>query len=93
MLFRSDDPLVEFYDAEQSVKKFGPMGQFVTRYYASTLLEKPFAALALDLGIPEWTVNAEEAKVVSAWLRLTVPGRWRRRRRTGCRDTCRSGTA
>jgi len=72
LLHDEDDPLVEFYDAEQSVQKFGPLGQFVNRYYASTLLARndPHAPLALDMGTPEWTVSAEEAEVVSAWLSL-----------------------
>lgn len=49
-----DEPLVEFYDARYN--------QFVSRYYASTLLESGGypGGLCLDGGHPdEWSVSAE----------------------------------
>ena len=64
----SETPLVEFYDNRHA--KFKPRGQFVSRYYASTLLERKNGALALDLGIPEWTVSAEEMTAVRKYIKL-----------------------
>jgi hypothetical protein len=75
LLHEQDEPLVEFYDAEQSLTKFGPLGQFVTRYYLTTLLENrqkhpAYAPLALDLGIPRWTVSAPHMGLVEHWLQV-----------------------
>lgn len=67
---RDDEPLVEFYDARQDATKFGPRGQFVSRYNATTIL--CFAAgrgLALDFGVPAWTVTPEEMAQVQTWVR------------------------
>lgn len=66
----ADTPLVEFYDAEQSVTKFGPWGQFVSRYNAATLLsrEHPGMPLSLNGGLPRWTVSAEHMALVERWL-------------------------
>jgi hypothetical protein len=66
--FRAGDALVEFYDATQDPAKFGPRGQFVARYYLSTLLgqdrwsanargRKGNTGLALDGGIAAWTLD------------------------------------
>jgi hypothetical protein len=58
------DPLIEFYDLGDSpietCAKFGPRGQFVSRYYLSDLREdqNDDRDLCLDGGIPVWTVNA-----------------------------------
>jgi hypothetical protein len=53
-------PLVEFYDATQDPAKFGPRGQFVSRYYASTLLERNYSTgLCLDGGNADaWSLDA-----------------------------------
>lgn len=58
-------PLVEFYDVSQDPAKF-PEGQFVTRYYMSTLLGMDsigdsigeMSALGLDGGVPNWPSGA-----------------------------------
>lgn len=72
-------PLVEFYDVSQDPAKF-PGGQFVSRYYMSTLLGLDDArdalthiigngsSLSLDGGIPAWTVRGGDLKRVSDWL-------------------------
>jgi hypothetical protein len=72
LLHEQDEPLVEFYDAEQDSTKFGPLGQFVNRYNITTLLSRkhPGMPLALDLGIPRWTVSAEHMALVERWLEL-----------------------
>jgi hypothetical protein len=74
MLNEQTMPMVEFYDTEQDKAKFGPLGQFVARYYLDTLLEirqkHPGYALALDLGIPRWTVSATHMALVEHWLQV-----------------------
>lgn len=68
-------PLVEFYDTSADPAKF-PGGQFVSRYYMSTLLgmDDPrdslsqHTALTLDNGVPEWTLTRDECREVAAWL-------------------------
>lgn len=57
-------PMVEFYDttyAGEDPDTFsGDLGQFVSRYYFSTLMDTdPTRDLALDSGIPAWTVTAD----------------------------------
>jgi len=52
--------MVEFYDSRYTDQTFGDCGQFVSRYYISTLVESKFPyGLSLDGGIPEWSVSAE----------------------------------
>lgn len=64
------DPLVEFYDAKWAGVKFGPRGQFVSRYYASTLLESGCPmGLQLDGAIPEWKVSPESMQEVIAYIK------------------------
>mgnify|MGYP000588343828 CR=1 FL=1 len=60
-------PLVEFYDVSQDPAKF-PEGQFVTRYYMSTLLGMDsigdsigeMSAFGLDGGVPDWTIRGDD---------------------------------
>lgn len=58
LLHRKHDPMVEFYDASHAGPKFGPLGQFVQRYYLSTLLKRAGSALCLHGGVPVWHVSA-----------------------------------
>lgn len=64
-----DRDTVEFYDRNYD---FTPDGQFVSRYYAETLLEDSEASkgkgLVLDTGTPAWTVGAREMDMIRAWL-------------------------
>ena len=68
-------PLVEFYDVSQDPAKF-PEGQFVTRYYMSTLLGMDsigdsigeMSALGLDGGVPNWTIRGDDLQEVYAHL-------------------------
>lgn len=54
-----DDWTVRFYDIKDS-EKFGEKGQFITSYYASTLLEHgKGAGLSLQGDVPAWTLDAE----------------------------------
>ncbi len=64
-------PMVEFYDttyAGDDPDTFsGDLGQFVSRYYFSTLMDTdPTRDLALDSGIPAWTVTADSLAQVLA---------------------------
>jgi len=67
-----DDALVEFYDATRT--GFGPEGQFVSRYYASTLLgEDTFSSRIRGQGIclqgdePAWSIDGAAMEVVEAF--------------------------
>lgn len=64
----ADEPLIEFYDAEQRADKFGPRGQFVTRYNASTILSMDAArGLCLYVGVPAWTVQPNQLVAIIDW--------------------------
>jgi hypothetical protein len=57
-----DDPLVEFYDARYPHTE---IGQFITRYYRSTLMKPPHdRGLCLDGGVPDWRINATAFEAV-----------------------------
>jgi hypothetical protein len=65
-----DKPLVEFYDARYAGKEgFDAEGQFVSRYYVETTLERPHGGLDLYGGEPLWTVCADDMALVRLWLR------------------------
>jgi len=48
--------LVEFYDATYANHP-ASRGQFVSRYYLSTLRESPRGGLCLHGGVPEWVIS------------------------------------
>lgn len=63
-------PLVEFYDYRHRDDKEWKRGQFVSRYYAETILKHDLNfGLSLDGGVPAWTVSAESMREILAWLR------------------------
>lgn len=65
------DPLVEFYDARY-VKNFESLGQFVSRYYLSTLINDKDNLICYGLnlhgGIPDWKINSECMQQIYNWL-------------------------
>ena len=62
------EPLVEFRDLTHA-DKFGPKGQFVSRYYRYTLMHADRSAgLNLDGGVPEWQLSETTMAYVTAWL-------------------------
>ena len=63
------DSLVEFYDQRHM---HTPLGQFVSRYYMSTMLEKKDQDIGLILNgsVPEWQINKEEMTIVRDWLSI-----------------------
>jgi len=62
---RNGKPTVRFYDARYT---HTPDGQFITEYYAETLLE---GSNGLDLqgGVPAWKVDKENMDAVREWLK------------------------
>jgi len=72
-------PMAEFYDSKYAGKKgFDREGQFVSRYYASTLMGdvKKIAERGLDLqgDVPAWKVNAPDARTALRFIAEAVPG-------------------
>lgn len=78
-----DKPLVEFYDTrypfwydfvgtrEDAIAAGAkPLGQFVSRYYVSTLRESRHLdyGLALHGGVPGWNVDPESMRQVHQWM-------------------------
>jgi hypothetical protein len=66
-----DKPLVEFYDVRYPHTEFG---QFVSRYYVSTILGDDGygpkdSGLNLHGGVPEWTVSERHMDIVRAYLK------------------------
>jgi hypothetical protein len=59
-------PMVEFYDTRYPHTQYG---QFVSRYYVDTLLERDTGGLCLDGGVPSWTVSAEDMATVRNFLK------------------------
>jgi hypothetical protein len=57
--------MVEFYDRRYP---HTPRGQFVTRYFAHTLLERPISGLVLDAGVISWTVGVDDMRLVVAYV-------------------------
>lgn len=58
-LVNGSAPMVEFYDSRYSDKDFNGRGQFVSRYYITTLLGSEYPnGLSLDGGVLEWSVSA-----------------------------------
>jgi hypothetical protein len=51
------EPMIEFYDLTYT-EKFGPRGQFVSRYNAATLADHGPAGLDLQGDVPGWKVDA-----------------------------------
>ena len=67
-----EESLVEFYDDRHHGDGFDPLGQFCSRYYAQTLWEDEdhlcSVGLNLDGRVDDWSVPADQMKLVYAWL-------------------------
>ncbi len=61
------EPLVEFYDLDHDMSPIG--GQFVSRYYLSSLLERDSGGLCLDGGEPKWNIRETEMIQIRRFLR------------------------
>lgn len=71
-----DAPMVEFYDGSQDPAKFGPRGQFISRYYLDTLTGadrlsrgdvRNGGGLCLHGGVPEWDLDSVAAATAVKW--------------------------
>lgn len=63
-----DEPMIEFYDASQDPKKFGPYGQVVSQYYVSTI-QRSRGGLDMQTAVPEWKIPVGEMDKVRAAIR------------------------
>lgn len=79
LVHNEKDPLVEFWDMSTDKAKFSE-GQFVSRYYLSTLLDNKWGssldemvagnrAFCLDADVPSWIVAPADLKDIAAWLK------------------------
>lgn len=66
------DPLIEFYDRSH-VEKFGPRGQFVSRYFASTLAKHDGGGLDLMGYVAPWKIPAASMVTVRDWALTIAP--------------------
>jgi hypothetical protein len=57
---------VEFYDARFPHTRYG---QFVSRYYADTLLTGRLRGLNLNGGVPNWSIDADTWTTIEQWLK------------------------
>jgi hypothetical protein len=68
-------PMVEFYDISPMRNYGPPEGQFVSRYYISTLRDDEErlgqSGLCLDGGIPKWILTAANLRDVFAYCAAT----------------------
>ena len=68
-LINDSEPLVEFYDS-RFTKGFTPIGQFVSRYNLSTILEANENSGIDLLGyIPDWKISADNVKQVKEYIK------------------------
>ena len=68
-----DEAMVEFYDATYADNgRFGPHGQFVSRYYVGTLMESRPQLEARGLGLcgyePAWDIDAGTMETVYQFI-------------------------
>lgn len=73
MTMDSNKSNVEFYDRRYAGPRFTPDGQFITRYYVSTLLEplktqETIRGLNLNGGIPDWSIGPRPYSLILIWL-------------------------
>jgi hypothetical protein len=75
------EPLVELYAAAADPEKFGPRGQFVSRYYLSSFVGfdrhstgERFSGINLDGGVPAWTLTRRQHTAAVAAVALLLAG-------------------
>lgn len=69
VIHEGDEPLVEFFDTRH---EHTDLGQFVSRYCRSTLLERGQGGLNLHVGVPSWVVYDDCMERIRKWLKKTV---------------------
>lgn len=71
LVHHGDEPLVEFWDLANAGETMPDEGQFVSRYYLSTMLEhEEGLGLCLQGDVPAWTLSAPVTDLIIAWLAL-----------------------
>lgn len=71
----SDKMGVEFYDVKYAGDGFDELGQFVSRYYAETLVGTPtHADFSLAGGVAAWTIDRNNAIRIKAWVASKLKG-------------------
>lgn len=89
VLYDVSSELVEFYDLRYPMQHFNREvrealdadmpGQFVSRYYVTTLLGEDkhssghtdWSGVILDGGVPNWKIDGRAMRLVRLWLRQT----------------------
>jgi len=66
-----DRPLVEFYDDRYHFQS-DDRGQFVSRYYVSSLLEYTGRGLNLHVGVDAWNLSPSDMDTVRDYLQAVV---------------------
>ena len=65
-----DKPTVLFYDSYNLKSNYRIYGQFVSSYYAETILQTTDTyGLSLDTSVPEWTVDAVTLHSIRDWVK------------------------
>lgn len=65
VIHKYKEPLVEFYDTRYN---HTILGQFVSRYYISSILEHGENGLSLDMSVDDWFVDDVAMEDVIEWL-------------------------
>lgn len=63
---------VRFYDRRYN---FTDHGQFITSYWASTIVNKPVGGLVLQGGVPDWYIDTRAMFGVWVWV-MNLTGSW-----------------
>lgn len=68
-LTNEDQPMIEFYDASQDPEKFGPRGQFVSRYELDTVAKVVHNGTGINLcgHVRQWFVDADCVRAAYAF--------------------------
>lgn len=67
LTYKAIEPMVEFYDARYPHTEHG---QFVARYYITTLMEEnDNRGLCLDGGVPDWNIDGQSMATLKEWLK------------------------
>lgn len=74
LVHNDSDPMIEFYDATyKNQNGFGKCGQFVTRYFYSTLKDVELhSGIQLEGGIADWNVSAKNVRQVLNFAKFNL---------------------
>lgn len=78
LIHNEEDPMIEFYDTRYDLDDWEGLGQFVSRYYLSTLLERDTDfegasyGIQLEGDVDVWYVNGENVDEILGWAEYKV---------------------